>query len=158
MAAMSFATIDVVYLLICCQTKQNKSLARTVTVERAREGGREVAKGSPSYIASFGFSLQLRLQLQLEPQPLSSISFLSLCSFNSLSSFIPSPNFNSAPLQHLPPLNLQQRAHGNWLMATTPLPFPSKQLQLPPAGSLTRFALLQMNCCHFSGISWLCRQ
>lgn len=97
MAAMSFATIDVVYLLICCQTKQNKSLARTVTVERAREGGREVAKGSPSYIASFGFSLQLRLQLQLEPQPLSSISFLSLCSFNSLSSSILSPNFNSAP-------------------------------------------------------------
>lgn len=75
MAAMSFATIDVVYLLICCQTKQNKSLARTVTVERAREGGREVAKGSPSYIAGFGFSLQLRLHLELEPQPLSSFSF-----------------------------------------------------------------------------------
>lgn len=36
MATMSFATIDVVYLLICCQTKQNKSLARTDTV-RVRE-------------------------------------------------------------------------------------------------------------------------
>lgn len=39
MATMSFATIDVVYLLICCQTKQNKSLARTVTVRvRAKPG------------------------------------------------------------------------------------------------------------------------
>lgn len=28
-ATMSFASIDVVYLLICCQTNQNKSLART---------------------------------------------------------------------------------------------------------------------------------
>lgn len=54
MAAMSFATIDVVYLLICCQTKQNKSLARTVTVERARGmEGREAPVTSPALALAY---------------------------------------------------------------------------------------------------------
>lgn len=89
-------------------------------------------EGSPSYIASFGFDFQLSCysSVSISNESLSPCavvffsyvflySFIFLPSFISLSSFNSPSNFISlSPPPALHPLNLQQRAHGNWLMAT----------------------------------------